>query len=47
MAGSTARYEVEPWAVVYILLMARMGGRERLASAVSAFVCQRGLNRLR
>ena len=45
--GSTARFEVEAWAVVYVLLMARMGGSERMASAVSAFVCQRGLHRLR
>jgi hypothetical protein len=47
MAGSTLRYEIEPWAWTYIRLMARMQGRERPASAVSAFVCQRGLTRVR
>jgi hypothetical protein len=46
VAGSTIRYAIEPWAWVYIRLMVRMGGHERLRSAVSAFVQQRGLVRL-
>jgi hypothetical protein len=46
MRGSTARYEVEAWAVVYLLLMDRMGGRERMMSGVWSFVCQRGLTRI-
>jgi hypothetical protein len=46
MPGSTIRYAIEPWAMTYIRLMVLMGGGERLTSAVSAFVCQRGLFRL-
>jgi hypothetical protein len=46
MAGSTIRYRIEPWALTYIRLMVKMGGRERLNSAVSAFVHQRGLTRI-
>jgi len=46
MAGSTIRYVIEPWALAYIRLMVKMGGGERLHSAVSAFVCMRGLVRI-
>jgi hypothetical protein len=46
VAGSTIRYRIEPWALAYIRLMVKMGGGDRLTSAISAFVHQRGLTRI-